>query len=157
VQDAGTRLARCSALVAYFVAAPSIRYRQFLLAVIPFSDRLLPGLCFSNELVISRDESLHCDFACLLHNRLVFPTNPCHISTIIRDAVSIEHELVRDAIPVRLLGTNAGLMWQYIELCVDRPMVALEQPRIYGVNNPFPWMTLISLAGKSQLLRKMCR
>jgi ribonucleotide reductase beta subunit family protein with ferritin-like domain len=115
----------------------------------------LPGLlCFSNEL-ISRDEGLHCDFACLLHNRLVCPASPSYISTIIRDAVDIEHEFVRDAIPFSLLGMNAGSMRKYIEFCAGRLVVVLEQPRIYGTPNPFPWMTLISLQGKNNF--KGCR
>jgi ribonucleotide reductase beta subunit family protein with ferritin-like domain len=113
----------------------------------------LPGLCFSNEL-ISHDEGLHCNFACLLHNRLVYPTTPCRIRMIICDAVNIKHKFVRDAIPVRPLGMNASLVCRYIELCVDCLMVALEQPHIYGVNNPFPWMTSISLQGKTNFFEK---
>jgi ribonucleotide reductase beta subunit family protein with ferritin-like domain len=75
---------------------------------------------------------------------------------IIRDAVNIENEfIVHDAIPVRLLGMNVGLMvCQYIEFCADCLMVALEQPHMYGVTNPFPWMTLISLQGKTNFFEK---
>jgi ribonucleotide reductase beta subunit family protein with ferritin-like domain len=101
---------------------------------------ILPGLCFSNEF-ISREEGRHCDFACELHNRLVYPSTALRICDIIRDAVDIEHEFVREAIPISLLGMNADLMCQYVEFCVDRLLVALKQPRMYRGTNPFPWTT----------------
>jgi ribonucleotide reductase beta subunit family protein with ferritin-like domain len=113
----------------------------------------LPGLCFSNEL-ISRDEGLHCDFACLLHSRLVNKATPERIRDIIKDAVDIEQEFVRDAIPVALLGMNADSMCAYIMFCADRLLVALEQPRYYRVDNPFLWMTSISLQGKTNFFEK---
>ena len=105
---------------------------------------ILPGLCFSNEL-ISRDEGLHCDFACLLHSKLIIPASPYRIRHIVTEAVEIEKEFIRDALPVALIGMNAELMCQYIEFCADRLLSALGQPKIYRVTNPFDWMVLISL------------
>jgi ribonucleoside-diphosphate reductase beta chain len=92
-----------------------------------------------------------------LHNHLVYPTAPTCICTIICDAVNIEHEFVCDApvpVPLLPLGMKVDLMCQYIEVCVDPLMAALQQPHIYGVTNPFPWMTLISLQGKTNFFEK---
>jgi len=114
---------------------------------------LMPGLCFSNEL-ISRDEALHCDFACLLHQTLLTPASPLRIRQIVDEAVDIERDFVCDALPVSLIGMNATLMSQYIEFCADRLLVALGQPRLYAVSNPFPWMTTISLQGKTNFFEK---
>ena len=114
---------------------------------------LMPGLCFSNEL-ISRDEGLHCDFACMLYRKLVNPLPDERIYEIIRHAVDIEQEFVRDSLPVELIGMNARLMCQYIEFCADRLLVALELPRWYGSTNPFDWMELISLQGKTNFFEK---
>ena len=115
---------------------------------------LMPGLTFSNEL-ISRDEGMHCDFACLLYNRHIkYQLDPEVVKTIITDAVEIEKEFVSDALPVNLIGMNADLMCQYIEFVADRLLVALEQPKVYNVENPFPWMDLISLQGKTNFFEK---
>jgi len=115
---------------------------------------LMPGLTFSNEL-ISRDEGMHCDFACLLYNKHIVNKLPkSQIEEIIRDAVSIEKEFVTDALPVKLIGMNAGLMCQYIEFVADRLLVALGNPRIYKVENPFPFMEMISLTGKTNFFEK---
>src|SRR5476649_2066538 len=91
---------------------------------------LMPGLTFSNEL-ISRDEGLHCDFACMLYSQLVHKLPVEKVQHIIKSAVEIEKEFVRDAIPVRLIGMNADLMCQYIEFVADRLLVALECPKVY--------------------------
>lgn len=115
---------------------------------------LMPGLSFSNEL-ISRDEGMHCDFACLLYNdHIVNKLSPETVRTIITDAVTIEKEFVSDAIPVKLIGMNADLMCQYIEFVADRLLVALKQPKVYKVENPFPWMDMISLQGKTNFFEK---
>ena len=109
----------------------------------------LPGLTFSNEL-ISRDEGLHCDFACMLYkDHLVHKLKQERIHEIIGDAVKIEQEFVCDAIPVKLIGMNADLMSQYIEFCADRLIVALGYDKLYNASNPFEWMTMISLQGKT--------
>jgi ribonucleoside-diphosphate reductase beta chain len=115
---------------------------------------LMPGLSFSNEL-ISRDEGLHCDFACLLYNKhLVNKLDPNVVREIIADAVEIEKEFVCDALPVRLIGMNAELMSQYIEFCADRLLQELNVPKLYNTANPFDFMELISLQGKTNFFEK---
>ena len=114
---------------------------------------LMPGLTFSNEL-ISRDEGLHCDFACLLYSMLQNKPAEYRIREIITQAVAIEKEFVRDALPVSLIGMNAKLMSEYIEFCADRLLVALGYSKAYGTGNPFPWMDLISLQGKTNFFEK---
>ncbi len=115
---------------------------------------LMPGLSFSNEL-ISRDEGMHCDFACLLYNDHVQnKLDPEVIKGIITDAVAIEKEFVSDALPVNLIGMNADLMCQYIEFVADRLLVELQLEKIYKVENPFPWMDMISLQGKTNFFEK---
>ena len=115
---------------------------------------LMPGLSFSNEL-ISRDEGMHCDFACLLYNEHIVNKLPGEtIRAIITNAVEIEKEFVSDALPVALIGMNADLMCQYIEFVADRLLGALEQPKVYNVENPFPWMDMISLQGKTNFFEK---
>lgn len=114
---------------------------------------LMPGLTFSNEL-ISRDEGLHCDFACLLYSMLENKLPEERIRSIITDAVSIEKEFVTDALPVSLIGMNAKLMTEYIEFVADRLLVSLGCSKVYGTSNPFPWMDLISLQGKTNFFEK---
>lgn len=115
---------------------------------------LMPGLTFSNEL-ISRDEGMHCDFACLLYTKhLINKLDPATVTDIITNAVTIEKEFVSDAIPVDLIGMNARLMCQYIEFVADRLLVALGNPKVYNVENPFPWMDMISIQGKTNFFEK---
>lgn len=115
---------------------------------------LMPGLTFSNEL-ISRDEGLHCDFACLLYNNHVVNKLPKEqIQKIITDAVEIEKEFVTDALPVKLIGMNSDLMTQYIEFVADRLLVELGNDKIYNVENPFDFMEMISLQGKTNFFEK---
>jgi ribonucleoside-diphosphate reductase beta chain len=115
---------------------------------------LMPGLSFSNEL-ISRDEGMHCNFACLLYNNHVVNRLPKEtVEKIIMDAVEIEKEFVSDSIPVALIGMNADLMCQYIQFVADRLLIALGNDRVYNVENPFPWMDLISLPGKTNFFEK---
>ncbi|MDP4679331.1 MAG: ribonucleoside-diphosphate reductase small subunit [Cyclobacteriaceae bacterium] len=115
---------------------------------------LMPGLTFSNEL-ISRDEGLHCDFACLLYNtHLVNQLSKETVTEIIQDAVEIEKEFVTDAIPVKLIGMNAELMCQYIEFVADRLLEELECDKIYKTTNPFDFMDMISLQGKTNFFEK---
>lgn len=109
---------------------------------------LMPGLCFSNEL-ISRDEGLHCDFACLLFKMAHCKPSDQTVQRIIGQAVAIEKEFVSTALSVSLIGMNASLMCQYIEFCADRLLVALGVGRVYNVGNPFGWMELISLRVKA--------
>lgn len=115
---------------------------------------LMPGLTFSNEL-ISRDEGLHCDFACLLYNNHLVNKLPKEtVTNIIKDAVTIEKEFVTDALPVKLIGMNADLMCQYIEFVADRLLAELECPKIYNSTNPFDFMDMISLQGKTNFFEK---
>ncbi|MCE9540401.1 MAG: ribonucleoside-diphosphate reductase small subunit [Bacteroidetes bacterium] len=114
---------------------------------------LMPGLTFSNEL-ISRDEGLHCDFACLLYSQLENPLPQENVTAIITNAVEIEKEFVSDALPVRLIGMNADMMCQYIEFVADRLLVALGCPKTYNATNPFDFMELISLQGKTNFFEK---
>jgi len=115
---------------------------------------LMPGLTFSNEL-ISRDEGLHCDFACLLYMNHIQNKLPKEtVSKIIEDAVSIEKEFVTDALPVKLIGMNADLMCQYIEFVADRLLVELGCPKAYNSTNPFDFMEMISLQGKTNFFEK---
>ncbi|RXK37299.1 ribonucleoside-diphosphate reductase subunit M2 [Tremella mesenterica] len=109
---------------------------------------LMPGLTFSNEL-ISRDEGLHTDFACLLFTHLRRRPHPSTVEKIIREAVKIEQEFLTDALPVSLIGMNAKLMCQYIEFVADRLLVALGNDKIWNVSNPFDFMEMISLQGKA--------
>ena len=115
---------------------------------------LMPGLTFSNEL-ISRDEGLHCDFACLLYvNHLQNKLSEETIREIIVDAVAIEKEFVTDALPVKLIGMNAELMCQYIEFVADRLLVALGCNKVWNATNPFDFMELISLQGKTNFFER---
>ncbi len=114
---------------------------------------LMPGLAFSNEL-ISRDEGLHCDFACLLYNQLQNRLTTEEVTAIISEAVEYEKEFVTDAIPVALIGMNAKLMCEYIEFVADRLLVALDCPKIYNTINPFDFMEMISLQGKTNFFEK---
>ncbi len=115
---------------------------------------MMPGLTFSNEL-ISRDEGLHCDFACLLYQQhIVNPLPEETVKEIIRHAVDIEKEFVSDALPVRLIGMNAELMCQYIEFVADRLLLALGCSKIWNATNPFDFMELISLQGKTNFFER---
>jgi ribonucleoside-diphosphate reductase beta chain len=114
---------------------------------------LLPGLTFSNEL-ISRDEGLHCDFACLLYSMIENKPSEETIVKIISDAVLIEKEFITEALPVDLIGMNSKMMAQYIEFVADRLLKALGYNAIYNASNPFDWMELISLEGKTNFFEK---
>ncbi len=115
---------------------------------------LMPGLTFSNEL-ISRDEGMHCDFACHLYNEhLNNQLSKETVTKIIKDAVEIEKEFVTDALPVSLIGMNAELMCQYIEFVADRLLSELNCEKVYGASNPFDFMEMISLQGKTNFFEK---
>eukprot|EP01080_Neovahlkampfia_damariscottae_P006807 gene6807-10973_t len=115
---------------------------------------LLPGLTFSNEL-ISRDEGLHCDFACLLYSMLEHTKiSEEEIHSIVKEAVEIEKEFICDALPVDLIGMNSKLMSQYIEFVADRLIQSLGYEKVYNSKNPFVWMEMISLEGKTNFFEK---
>ncbi len=115
---------------------------------------LMPGLTFSNEL-ISRDEALHCEFAILLYNKLVkkMPKNKIH--ELIKEAVDIETEFICDALPCRLIGMNSKMMTQYIQFVADRLCLQLGYDKLYDVTNPFDFMELISLEGKTNFFERV--
>lgn len=137
-----------------FAAVEGIFFSGSFCAIFWLKKRgLMPGLCFSNEL-ISRDEGLHCDFACLLYHKSANKLPTSRIGEIITNAVTIEKEFVMEALPVSLIGISGELMCQYIEFCADRLLHALECPRYYKAVNPFEWMELISLQGKTNFFEK---
>ncbi len=115
---------------------------------------LMPGLCFSNEL-ISRDEGLHTDFACLLYRDHVQRKLPVQtVTDIVTNGLVAEKKFIHEALPVSLIGMNAKLMDQYMEFVADRLLVELGCPKVYNVTNPFDWMDLISLQGKTNFFEK---
>ena len=114
---------------------------------------LMPGLTFSNEL-ISRDEGMHTDFACLLFSHLNNRPSKQAVQDVITEAVTIEQEFLTEALPCALLGMNANLMKQYIEFVADRLLLALGNQKYYKVTNPFDFMESISLAGKTNFFEK---
>lgn len=114
---------------------------------------LMPGLSTSNEF-ISRDEGMHCDFACLLYSMLEEKLPQEQVHAVIKNAVEFEQEFVSDALPVALIGMNAKLMCQYIEFVADRLLVALGCEKIYNSTNPFDFMEMISLQGKTNFFEK---
>jgi len=137
-----------------FAAVEGIFFSGSFCAIFWLKKRgLMPGLTFSNEL-ISRDEGLHCDFACLLYRHLKNKLSAETIHKIIGDAVECEKEFVSDALPVSLIGMNETLMKQYIEFVADRLIIALGYPPKYKTTNPFDWMELISLEGKTNFFEK---
>lgn len=114
---------------------------------------LMPGLTFSNEL-ISRDEGLHCDFACALFRHAEDKPTEERVHEIVKDAVLIEQEFLTEALPVALIGMNNNLMKQYIEFVADRLLLELGYSKIYNQENPFDFMNQISLAGKTNFFEK---
>jgi ribonucleoside-diphosphate reductase subunit M2 len=114
---------------------------------------LMPGLTFSNEL-ISRDEGMHTDFACLLFSLLNKRPSKDLVLSIISESVEIEKEFLTSALPCALLGMNSDLMCQYIEFVADRLLLTLGNPKHYNATNPFDFMENISLAGKTNFFEK---
>ena len=138
-----------------FAAVEGIFFSGSFCAIFWLKKRgLMPGLCTSNEL-ISRDEGLHCDFACLLYTKYVRKKLPQKIVyDIVNSAVIVECEFVTEALRVEVIGMNADSMRQYIWFCADRLLVALGYKPMYYADNPFDWMTLISLQGKTNFFEK---
>lgn len=137
-----------------FAAVEGIFFSGSFAAIFWLKKRgLMPGLTFSNEL-ISRDEGMHTDFACLLFSHLQNKTDKALVQSIITEAVAIEQEFLTDALPCALLGMNSKLMCQYIEFVADRLLVALGNTKFYNSANPFDFMENISLAGKTNFFEK---
>ena len=114
---------------------------------------LMPGLTFSNEL-ISRDEALHCEFAILLYSKLVKKMSKTKFNDLIKEAVGIETEFICDALPCRLIGMNSLLMTEYIQFVADRLCLQMGYEKIYNAKNPFDFMELISLEGKTNFFER---
>ncbi len=138
-----------------FAAVEGIFFSGSFCAIFWLKKRgLMPGLTFSNEL-ISRDEGLHCDFACILYKMLEYTKlSNERITGIIVEAVDIEKEFLSEALPVDLIGMNARLMLQYIEFVADRLLTSLGYPKNYNTANPFEWMDLISMKGKTNFFER---
>ncbi|KAJ6261872.1 hypothetical protein Dda_2671 [Drechslerella dactyloides] len=137
-----------------FAAVEGIFFSGSFAAVFWLKKRgLMPGLTFSNEL-ISRDEGLHTDFACLLFKHLNNRPSKEAVAAVITEAVTIEQEFLTEALPCPLLGINAKLMKQYIEFVADRLLISLGNPKVYNATNPFDFMETISLAGKTNFFEK---
>ncbi|XP_035788513.1 ribonucleoside-diphosphate reductase subunit M2-like [Anopheles albimanus] len=137
-----------------FAAVEGIFFSGSFAAIFWLKKRgLMPGLTFSNEL-ISRDEGLHCDFACLMFKYLIQKPSRKRVTDIIRDAVAIEQEFLTKALPVDMLGMNCELMSQYIEFVADRLLVELGCEKVYHTKNPFSFMEFISLEGKTNFFEK---
>jgi len=140
--------------VVAFAAVEGILFSGSFCAIYWLKKRgLMPGLTFSNEL-ISRDEGLHADFACLLYGMLENQLPDDVIHTMIRGAVEIERAFICDALSCDLIGMNSELMTKYIEFVADRLLTSLGHPKLFNVSNPFDWMDLISLQGKTNFFEK---
>jgi ribonucleoside-diphosphate reductase beta chain len=138
-----------------FAAVEGIFFSGSFCAIFWLKKRgLMPGLTFSNEL-ISRDEALHCEFACLLHNKYIQnKVSEERIKEIICDAVEIEKEFISDSLPVSLIGMNEKLMAQYIEFVADFWLVELGCSKVFNSENPFDFMEMLSLQGKTNFFEK---
>ncbi len=119
---------------------------------------LMNGLTFSNEL-ISRDEALHTEFAIYLYNKIVnkdakYRMSCEEVNAMMRDAYDIECEFITEALPCRLIGINQESMKQYIKFCIDRLLLQLNYEKLYDVTNPFPFMEMLSIEGKTNFFEK---
>merc|ERR1719172_488624 len=140
--------------VVAFAAVEGILFSGSFCAIYWLKKRgLMPGLTFSNEL-ISRDEGLHTEFACLLYNMLQNKLPDGVVHGIIRGAVETERHFICEALSCDLIGMNSELMTKYIEFVADRLLAALGHPKLFNAVNPFDWMELISLQGKTNFFEK---
>jgi len=137
-----------------FTAVEGIFFSGSFCAIFWMKTRgLLPGLCFSNEL-ISKDEGMHCEFAAMLYKMMRNRLPTAVVQQIIMEAVVIEKEFISEALPVSLIGMNAQLMIQYIQFVSDRLLVSLGCEKVYNSINPFDFMDLISMPGKTNFFEK---
>ena len=137
-----------------FAAVEGILFSGSFCAIFWLRKRgLMPGLCFSNEL-IARDEGLHTRFACLLYSKLNTRLSPISVNAIIKGAVDVEREFICKALPCSLIGMNAGTMTKYIEFVADHLLKSLGYENLYNSDNPFDFMELISLQGKTNFFEK---
>ncbi|KAH9363705.1 hypothetical protein HPB48_002016 [Haemaphysalis longicornis] len=150
----GDRSAGFGERVVAFAAVEGIFFSGSFASIFWLKKRgLMPGLTFSNEL-ISRDEGLHTDFACLMFSHLVHKPSAERVRQIVCDAVIIEQEFLTDALPVALIGMNCELMKRYIEFVADRLLIELGCEKVYNSENPFDFMEHISLEGKTNFFEK---
>merc|ERR1712180_89911 len=150
----GNEAASYSERVVAFASVEGIFFSGSFAAIFWLKKRgLMPGLTFSNEL-ISRDEGLHTDFACLMFKHLVNKPSQDRILEIVKEAVDIECDFLTNALPVALIGMNCDLMVQYIKFVADRLLVELECPKVFNTKNPFDFMEAISLEGKTNFFEK---
>jgi ribonucleoside-diphosphate reductase subunit M2 len=137
-----------------FAAVEGIFFSGSFCAIFWLKKRgLMPGLSFSNEL-ISRDEGLHTDFSCLMLEMLIAKPSKDQVYAILRDAVTIEKEFITESLPCRLIGMNSNMMSQYIEFVADRLLTQMGHPMIYKAKNPFRWMELIAMDGKTNFFER---
>merc|ERR1712153_198913 len=137
-----------------FAAVEGILFSGSFCAIYWLKKRgLMPGLTFSNEL-ISRDEGLHTEFACLIYSKLVNKLPDSAVHHIIKGAVAAERKFICDALSCDLIGMDSDLMTKYIEFVADRLLTSLGHTKIFNVSNPFDWMELISLQGKTNFFEK---
>lgn len=140
--------------VVAFVAVEGLFFSGSFCAIFWLKKRgLLPGVSFANEL-ISRDEGMHTDFGCMMHSLLKNKPSKAKVYEIFKDAVAIEKEFITESLPCRLVGMNSNMMSQYIEFVADRLLTQLGHPKIYNVSNPFPWMEMISMDGKTNFFER---
>merc|ERR1719401_2812102 len=140
--------------VVAFAAVEGILFSGSFCAIYWLKKRgLMPGLTFSNEL-ISRDEGLHAEFACLIYGKLQNKLPEDVVHDIVRGAVAVERRFICEALSCDLIGMNNDLMTRYIEFVADRLLSALGHPKLFNVTNPFDWMELISLQGKTNFFEK---
>jgi len=140
--------------VVAFAAVEGVLFSGSFCAIYWLKKRgLMPGLTFSNEL-ISRDEGLHAEFACLLYRKLTNPLPEDIIHAIVQGAVDVERKFICEALSCDLIGMNSELMTRYIEFVADRLLTALGHSKLFGASNPFDWMDLISLQGKTNFFEK---
>jgi ribonucleoside-diphosphate reductase subunit M2 len=137
-----------------FAAVEGILFSGSFCAIYWLKKRgLMPGLTFSNEL-ISRDEGLHTEFACLIYNKLQNKLPDAVVHDIVRGAVDCERKFITEALSCDLIGMNNELMTRYIEFVADRLLTAIGHPKLFHATNPFDWMELISLQGKTNFFEK---
>jgi len=137
-----------------FAVVEGVFFSSSFCSIFFFKKRgLMPGLTFSNEL-ISRDEGSHCDFACMLYRELKRPLSQERVYEIMADAVQCEKKFVNEALPISLIGMNADLMGQYVEYCADLILKKMGYKPMYDAEQPFDWITLISLEGKTNFFEK---
>lgn len=154
LQWIGSKTATFGERVVAFAAVEGIFFSGSFASIFWLKKRgLMPGLTFSNEL-ISRDEGMHCDFACLMFKHVVQKPTPERVREIIIEAVKIEQEFLSVALPVSMLGMNCADMCTYIEFVADRLLGELNCDPVFNVKNPFKFMDFISLQGKTNFFEK---